>query len=37
MKNVTIIAAVGKNRELGKNNDLIWHLPDDLKSVVSIA
>jgi dihydrofolate reductase len=31
MKNVTIIAAVGKNRELGKNNDLIWHLPDDLK------
>lgn len=31
MKNVTIIAAIGKNRELGKNNDLIWHLPDDLK------
>ena len=31
MKNVTIIAAVGKNRELGKKNDLIWHLPDDLK------
>lgn len=31
MKNVTIIAAIGKNRELGKNNDLIWHLPEDLK------
>lgn len=31
MKNVTMIAAIGKNRELGKNNDLIWHLPDDLK------
>ena len=31
MKNVTIIAAVGKNRELGKKNGLIWHLPDDLK------
>ena len=28
---VSIIAAVGKNNELGKNNDLIWHLPDDLK------
>ena len=27
----TIIAAIGKNRELGKNNDLIWHLPGDLK------
>ena len=31
MKNVTMIAAIGKNRELGKNNDLIWHLPEDLK------
>ena len=27
----TIIAAIGKNRELGKDNDLIWHLPNDLK------
>ena len=27
----SIIAAIGKNRELGKNNDLIWHLPNDLK------
>lgn len=26
-----IIAAIGKNRELGKNNSLIWHLPADLK------
>lgn len=31
MKNVTIIAAIGRNRELGKNNELIWHLPEDLK------
>lgn len=28
---ITIIAAIGKNRELGKNNDLLWHLPNDLK------
>lgn len=28
---VTIIAAVGKNFELGKNNDLIWHFKDDMK------
>ena len=27
----SIIAAIGKNNELGKNNDLIWHLPGDLK------
>lgn len=26
-----IIAAVGKNLELGKNNGLIWSLPGDLK------
>ncbi len=26
---ITIIAAAGKNNELGKNNDLVWHLPDD--------
>ncbi|MBQ8131842.1 MAG: dihydrofolate reductase [Bacilli bacterium] len=31
MNNITIIAAIGKNRELGKNNDLIWHLSEDLK------
>lgn len=26
-----MIAAVGRNNELGKNNDLLWHLPEDLK------
>ena len=25
------IAAVGKNYELGKNNDLIWHLKGDMQ------
>ena len=28
---ITIIAAIGANNELGKDNDLIWHLPADLK------
>ena len=28
---ITIIAAIGANNELGKNNDLIWYLPADLK------
>ncbi|MET2983771.1 dihydrofolate reductase [Aureibaculum conchae] len=28
---ISIIAAVGKHRELGKNNQLLWHLPNDLK------
>lgn len=28
---ITIIAAIGRNNELGKNNDLIWNLPSDLK------
>ena len=28
---ITVIAAVAKNRALGKNNQLIWHLPADLK------
>ncbi|MEX1014038.1 MAG: dihydrofolate reductase [Candidatus Paceibacterota bacterium] len=25
------IAAIGKNRAIGKNNKLLWHIPDDLK------
>ena len=28
---ITIIAAVGQNNELGKDNTIIWHLPDDFK------
>lgn len=28
---IALIAAIGKNNELGKNNNLIWHLPNDLK------
>lgn len=28
---VSIIAAIGKNNELGKDNKLLWSLPEDLK------
>ncbi len=28
---ISMIAAVGKNLELGKNNDLIWHFKEDMK------
>lgn len=27
---ISIIAAIGKNRELGKNNKLLWNIPEDL-------
>ena len=29
--NISIIAAIGKNRELGIDNKLIWNIPSDLK------
>ena len=29
--NINIIAAIGKNNELGKDNDLIWKFKEDLK------
>lgn len=28
---IITIAAVAQNNALGKNNDLLWHLPDDFK------
>ena len=31
MQTITMIAAIGENNELGKDNDLLWHLPDDFK------
>lgn len=31
MKNWSLIVAIGKHNEIGKDNDLLWHLSDDLK------
>ena len=31
MGKITLIAAIGKELELGYNNDLIWRIPEDLK------
>jgi len=30
MDNLSLIAAIGENRELGYNNNLIWHIKEDL-------
>lgn len=34
---LSIIAAIGKNRELGKNNELIWRISSDLKRVKALT
>ena len=34
---ITLIAAVADNLALGKNNDLIWHLPNDFKRFKAIT
>lgn len=34
---ITIIVAAGENNAIGKNNDLIWHLSDDLKRFKSLT
>ena len=31
MSDITLIAAAAENNALGKDNDLVWHLPDDFK------
>jgi dihydrofolate reductase len=31
MSRISLIAAIGKNRELGKGGELAWRIPDDLK------
>jgi dihydrofolate reductase len=34
---ITLIAAVAENNALGKDNQLLWHLPDDFKRFKSIT
>ena len=31
MKNISMIAAIGKDRELGYQNRLLWHLKEDMR------
>lgn len=37
MTKVSAIAAIGKNRELGKGNNLLWRIPHDLARFKSIT
>lgn len=34
---ITLIAAIGEKNELGKDNQLIWHLPEDFKRFKAIT
>jgi dihydrofolate reductase len=34
---LTLIAAASENNALGKDNDLVWHLPDDFKRFKSLT
>ena len=34
---ISIIAAIGKNRELGRGYDLIWHIKEDLKNFKNLT
>ncbi|HEY4513674.1 MAG TPA: dihydrofolate reductase [Candidatus Paceibacterota bacterium] len=34
---ISLIAAIGKNNELGKGNTLLWSLPSDMKHFIKIT
>lgn len=36
-RNIILIAAAGENNELGKDNNLLWHLPADFKRFKEIT
>lgn len=36
-RKITIVVAVSENGVIGKNNELIWHLPEDLKRFKKIT
>lgn len=35
--NISIIVAIAENNAIGKNNELLWHLPNDLKRFKEIT
>ncbi len=37
MKQISIIVAIDENYAIGKNNKLLWHLPEDLKRFKKIT
>jgi dihydrofolate reductase len=37
MKNLSIIVAIAQNHAIGKNNDLLWHISEDLKRFKKIT
>ncbi len=37
MKTIILIAAIAENNAIGKDNDLLWHLPDDFKRFKSLT
>jgi dihydrofolate reductase len=37
MKKISIIVAIAKNNAIGKNNQLLWHIPADLKRFKKIT
>jgi dihydrofolate reductase len=37
MKRISIIVAIAKNNAIGKNNQLLWHIPADLKRFKKIT
>lgn len=37
MSEIVLVAAIGKNNEIGKGNQLLWHLPEDLKHFRAIT
>lgn len=34
---ISIICALGKNNAIGRNNKLLWHIPDDLRNFKKIT
>jgi dihydrofolate reductase len=37
MSEIVLVAAIGNNHEIGKGNQLLWHLPEDLKHFRTIT